>query len=231
MAKEAERRRCGHHELREPLSALECLESVVDPKGSGRNRFNYVVASQDEGVRRAMRAKAGVPLVYLKRSVMILEPMGVVSEEVREREEKGKVRAGLKGGRGAVRGGGKRKREESEDGGDAEVGGGEEPVTKKKKLKGPKGPNPLSVKKSKKEGDKKAVAKEVEDERSVLRKAAKQDPQVGEKALDAADAVEPANIAGVTDGLPRKRKRKRKPNETATGAGADFVTLAEAVEV
>jgi U3 small nucleolar RNA-associated protein 23 len=34
-----------------------------------------VVASQDDEVRRHMRAIPGVPLVYVRRSVMVMEPM------------------------------------------------------------------------------------------------------------------------------------------------------------
>ncbi|GAB7364124.1 hypothetical protein MBLNU230_g4676t1 [Neophaeotheca triangularis] len=225
-AKQAERRRCGHHELEEPLSELECLMSVVDPKASGTNRHRYVVAAQEMEVRRAMRAVAGVPLVYINRSVMILEPMAAKTGEVAEADEKAKIRAGLKGRRGpgdAL----KRKREEDEDeegaGTDAAAAtaaaaaaAGEEQVQpKKKKPKGPKGPNPLSVKKPKKET---AAPGEDEHTRSVLRKASKQDPQIADKALGG-DTVTEGHAAtdGVEDGSRTKRKRKRKPRE----AGGD----------
>ncbi|KFZ14013.1 hypothetical protein V501_03428, partial [Pseudogymnoascus sp. VKM F-4519 (FW-2642)] len=48
-AKLFERRRCGHlpADYPEPLSAESCISSVVDAKGSGRNKHCYVVASQD----------------------------------------------------------------------------------------------------------------------------------------------------------------------------------------
>ena len=216
VAKAAERRRCGHHELETPLSTLECLESVVDPKGSGTNRHRYVVASQDAEVRQRMRGVAGVPLIYIARSVMILEPMAGRTEEVREREERGKVRAGLKGRRGGGDGGLKRMRDEDGEGEDGDVNGdgddeGEgENVQKRKRIKGPKGPNPLSVKKGKKEKD--SVAKQVEDERATIRKATKLDPQAAEKAIDADGAVDDGIVDGVTEGA-RKRKRKRKPKE------------------
>ncbi|EMC95176.1 hypothetical protein BAUCODRAFT_54635, partial [Baudoinia panamericana UAMH 10762] len=146
VAKAAERRRCGHHELETPLGTGECLREVVDPKGAGVNRHRYVVACQDGEVRRAMRRDVvGVPLVYVHRSVMILEPMAGRSEEVREAGEKGKMRAGLVGRRE------KRKREEDGDGGDDGGAAGDGAVAKKRKVKGPKGPNPLSVKKAKKD--------------------------------------------------------------------------------
>jgi U3 small nucleolar RNA-associated protein 23 len=214
VAKQAERRRCGHHELEEPLSELECISSVLDPKGSGTNKHRYVVATQDREVRAKMREVAGVPLVYINRSVMVMEPMAQHSAEVREAEEKGKVRAGLKSRRGAeVVSGEKRKVEEE----------GEEAAAsapKRKKPKGPSGPNPLSVKKPKKEKtagektaeDKKSVGRKVEDERSVLRKAEKQDPQVSEKAISAESVVEGAEGEGAASTDGSKRKRKRKPN-------------------
>ena len=120
VAKQAERRRCGHHELETPLSELECIKSVLDPKGSGTNKHRYVVATQDRDVRAAMREVAGVPLVYINRSVMVMEPMAGRSAEVREAEEKSKVRAGLKSRRGAevVSSGEKRK---ADDDGDEEM--------------------------------------------------------------------------------------------------------------
>jgi len=195
--------------LEEPLSALECLSNVVDPKGGGTNKHKYVVASQEQEVRVKMRGIVGVPLVYLKRSVMILEPMAGVTEQAREREEREKMRAGLIGRRGAHAG---VKRKLEEEGGAAERGVAREesaPTVKRRKVTGVKGPNPLSVKKAKPE-KKKTVASEVEDERATIRKASKSDPQAAEKAIDAATAVNGAvSVDTATDG-PRKRKRKRK---------------------
>ncbi|KAK4499421.1 hypothetical protein PRZ48_009935 [Zasmidium cellare] len=213
VAKQAERRRCGHHELEEPLSARECIESVVDPKGSGTNRHRYVVAAQEAEVRARMREVAGVPLVYIARSVMILEPMSGKSESVREGEEKAKVRAGLKGRRGGAVLSGvgeKRKREEKEDDheqGEQEGDQSEQPA-KKRKAKGPKGPNPLSVKKAKKED-----GKQTEQEKAAIRKATKKDPQAAEKASLNAVSGEGGSEA------PNKRKRKRKPKEASANGG------------
>lgn len=160
FAKSMERRRCNHHELDEPLSTLECLSSVIDPKKSATNRNRYVVASQEEEVRRACRGIRGVPLVYVKRSVMVLEPMAESTIGVKEGIERDKFRTGLRAKPG------KRKRipadgsaaedaelekSETADGQDKE--NGEKPA-KKRKARGPKGPNPLSVKKTKREKSK-----------------------------------------------------------------------------
>ena len=96
-------------------------------------------------------------MIYIKRSVMILEPMADQSVQIREREEKRKFRAELKNTLG------KRKREEKEErnGGEGEGDddGSEsddddvkrESTTEKKpkKNRGPKGVNPLAMKKKK----------------------------------------------------------------------------------
>ena len=243
VAKQAERRRCGHHELDEPLSELECITSVLDPKGSGTNKHRYVVATQEREVRAAMRAVAGVPLVYINRSVMVMEPMAERSAEVREAEEKGKVRAGLKARRGAevvVGGAGEKRKADGDEEGEGEQTAASAP--KRKKPNGPSGPNPLSVKKPKKEKageEKKSAGRKVEDERSVLRKAAKQDPQVGEKAVSAEGVVdgegegEVEGAAGASAADGSKRKRKRKPNNKEGSApshpGNDDAVVAAAV--
>lgn len=179
--------------------------SVVDPKGSGGNRNRYVVATQDEGLRRRLRGVVGVPLVYVRRSVMILEPMSGRTEGVKEEEARGKVRMGLVGRRGVLAGvGEKRKREDDiEEGEEKKEDGGEK---KKRKVKGPKGPNPLSAKKPK--------AKPVEEgERAAVKKAAKKDPQAMEKA----GLAQPDGGEGEGQET-KKRKRKRKPKDTTAGA-------------
>ena len=88
QAKTYERRRCNHHTLEEPLSTLECFKSVIDPKDNNVNKHRYIIASQDSNVRAHLRRIPGIPLVYINRSVMIMEPMANATEELREREEK-----------------------------------------------------------------------------------------------------------------------------------------------
>jgi U3 small nucleolar RNA-associated protein 23 len=196
-AKTYERRRCNHlpEEYPKPLSAKECLSSVVDPKDSKTNKHRYVVASQDLEVRKAMRGVMGVPLVYINRSVMIMEPMASASAETRERGERSKFRDGIKG---KERGSGSLKRKREED------GEGEGEMEKKKgKRKGPKGPNPLSVKKPKK--------KPVEaDSSTAVSKNEKKEAEnvTANQAQGEADGSEPT--------VKRKRKRKHK---SATSGG------------
>jgi U3 small nucleolar RNA-associated protein 23 len=218
-AKSAERRRCGHHELEEPLSTVECLESVVDPKGSGRNKHRYVVASQDQEVRKKMRTIAGVPLVYINRSVMILEPMAMATEDVRSKEERLKMRSGLKSRRQSA--GVKRKRDDGDDNADAEAESEpqaeEEP--KKRKIRGTKGPNPLSVMKPKKTKTQypPATGGDSQAARSVAPADVKQ-----QKAISADTNSDP--MSGAISNESGKRKRKRKPkefNEDATATVED----------
>jgi U3 small nucleolar RNA-associated protein 23 len=191
-AKSYERRRCGHHpeEFPEPLSEKECLSSVVDPKGNKQNKNRYVVASQDLELRRNMRSVLGVPLVYINRSVIIMEPMAGATVDNREREEKGKFRAGLKRGSGSL----KRKRED--DGEEQKENITEDAPKKKKKVKGPKGPNPLSIKKSK---------KKVDEDGATVNKA--------EESKDHIEGLQSLGKNNTSDHVKRKRKRKHKSGE------------------
>lgn len=153
VAKSLERRRCNHHLLDEPLTTLECFRDIIDPKQSHTNPHRYVVASQEEDVRRYCRSVQGVPLVYVKRSVMIMEPMSEDTAKLKERMDKSKFRDGLRRNTAAVTG----KRKEREDNiaemdlkGGSKAEADDNVPSKKAKIRGPKGPNPLSVKKPKK---------------------------------------------------------------------------------
>ena len=158
-AKAFERRRCNHHTLEQPLSSLECLLSVVDPKQSQNNKHRYAVASQDAQIRARMRHIPGVPLIYISRSVMVLEPMTTITSDVRERHEKGKLRNGLKdmkrpkgrrsddeNTRSSMAAGPKALPDSHDTDGNSQHGLVDQ---NRKRKRGPKGPNPLSVRKPK----------------------------------------------------------------------------------
>ncbi|GAB1311262.1 rRNA-processing protein utp23 [Madurella fahalii] len=199
-AKTFERRRCGHLMDEDPLTERECMLSVVDPKGKGENKFRYVVATQDEWLRERLRLVVPTPLMYVKRSVLILEPMSSSSAQAREREERAKFMDGI------IRRPQKRKREEDgsgeddsgkeEEGGDSGKAGqagrtGEQDKPKKKKKRyGPKAPNPLSIKKPKK------------------------DAATGQKAKKAA-----APPTDAPTEVKAKRKRRKKTKEALGAAG------------
>jgi U3 small nucleolar RNA-associated protein 23 len=198
QAKEYERRRCNHQDLDEPLSTLECLSEVVDPKHSGTNKNRYIIASNDSRVRGHMRTIAGVPLMYISKSVVLMEPMANATEQLREREEKSKFKMGLKGQRKPDQAQ-KRKRDDDQEGeqNDQSIA---EPA-KKKKLKGPKQPNPLSMKKAKKDKP---------DQASAPKKP---------KTADTDESQPPATDDGSTPGESSGRKRKRKHKSKADGDG------------
>jgi U3 small nucleolar RNA-associated protein 23 len=201
-----ERRRCGHHpdEYPEPLSALECLSEVVDPKDTGINKHRYVVASNEHEVRASLRLVRGVPLIYINRSVMIMEPMAEGTSQQRSREERQKLRAELRQPNGQ-----KRKRDEDEDEDEniipaEQVDGStahsrrdasSEANTKKMKTaRGPRAPNPLSVKKKKKS----------------------QNTALGSDG--AATSILQEADASQNEGAKKKRKRKKK--KSANGSEA-----------
>ncbi|EGO52903.1 hypothetical protein NEUTE1DRAFT_91696 [Neurospora tetrasperma FGSC 2508] len=217
-AKTFERRRCGHLMDQDPLTERECMLSVVDPKGKGQNKFRYVVATNDEWLRHRLRSVVPTPLMYCRRSVMILEPMSEASQQIRDREERQKFKDGI------IRRSLKRKREDgdekedSEGDSDSEGEGGQgqevnkekstdatgsaeqEQKEKKKKKKnyGPKQPNPLAMKKAKKEDDKK--------------KKSPSDPQRPKKPSD-------TNADSTAEGKAKRKRRRKTAGGAAEGGG------------
>ena len=153
-AKTFERRRCNHQNLENPLGSFECFMSVVDPKGSRTNKNRYIVATQNANLRAHLRKVQGVPLIYFKRGVMVMEPMADSSKNAKALDERAKFRAGLKGKR--ISNVTQSRPRDEVDVGDAELldvdsdssPEGSKPA-KKKTRRGPKSPNPLSVMKSK----------------------------------------------------------------------------------
>ncbi|KAI3403807.2 hypothetical protein KGF56_003367 [Candida oxycetoniae] len=140
LAKTFERRKCNH---RTPINPQDCVESIVDIKGCNKHR--YVVATQSLELRKKLRKVPGVPLIYMNRSVMVMEPLSDASVKYSEDWERGKLTGGLN----ATEAGIIKKSEGGEEGEGGDAAG--EPLKKKSK-KGPKGPNPLSMKKKKTPG-------------------------------------------------------------------------------
>ena len=206
--------------MNEPLSSLECLKSVVDQKASQTNKHRYVIASDTMDVREHMRTVLGVPLVYITRSVMIMEPMAGTTAITREREEKAKFRAGIK-----TKGGGEKRKREDELGAKEGVvvgaGQGEPPVKKKKKEWGKKGPNPLSVKKPKKKEVRVTEAHLVGTKRNApeISTREKHNGDVG-RTISGGDM----EVSATSDPKP-KTKRKRK-HARATESHADVLKAA-----
>lgn len=119
-----------------------------------------------QALRRGARSIPGVPIVYVKRSVMILEPMSAPSEGIREGVEEDKLRTGLT--------------DQS-----VQKSGGPDSGEKKKKKREPKkakGPNPLSVKKPKKRVEQKATAKRERPRDEAEKRDSEKDAEDGEAA-------------------------------------------------
>ena len=144
-----------------------------------------------KALRIAARAVPGVPIVYVKRSVMILEPMSNPSDNVREGLEKGKLRAGLDGDAAL----GKRKRGDGEEG------------KKKGGVKKAKGPNPLSMKKPKKRADESSEGKSKQADKKKSDAAESGGAEAAEKQEDGDSAPKP--------------KRKRRHHKSAKNDGGD----------
>ena len=140
---------------------------------------------------------------------MVLEPMAESTINVKEGIERDKFRTGLR-----VRLG-KRKRDDADEkeaesisrpeddaahGGDQAMG---DPAAKKKKIHGPKGPNPLSVKRSKKG---RGIPEEIEEERPTV---TGRNPE--SSVPDGTGIVEPDTEGAQAPSGRRKRKRKHKP--------------------
>ncbi|KAL9620581.1 MAG: hypothetical protein Q9160_004942 [Pyrenula sp. 1 TL-2023] len=136
-----------------------------------KNKEHWVLASADEGdvdsegriskkrkrgedevvdLRGLARQIPGVPVIYVKRSVMVLEELSGASLNTRRTSEKEKIGRARPGAStvndtARVEDGDK---EDEEEASNEETDGLGEP-TKRKRRKGPKQPNPLSVKKKK----------------------------------------------------------------------------------
>ncbi|KAI1614915.1 hypothetical protein EDD37DRAFT_650076 [Exophiala viscosa] len=135
---------------------LDLLAGQPHGNEQAKNKQHYILASADAednerrrrgyiDVRERARTISGVPIVYVKRSVMILEEFSGASEGVRRRGEKEKFSEGLIGL--------DRKRKRGDREGDSE----DEDLALEDGNTGPKvrgavrakGPNPLSVRKKK----------------------------------------------------------------------------------
>lgn len=151
MAKTFERRRCNHRDAAIP--GERCLLDVLGPT----NKHRYVLASDSAGLRAAVRRDVlAVPVCHHnERNVLVLEPM---SDKTRLRcEELERAKLDLSASRTVL---GKRSGDivglDDEDGehhnadadGEAAGTGQDRAKVALPRKKRPKGPNPLSVKKS-----------------------------------------------------------------------------------
>lgn len=207
-------RHCKHNEEGSIIGEVDCLIDLLagQPKGNEmvKNKQHFVLATADVDererrkrdwvdVREAARNIPGVPIVYVKRSVMVLEELSRASERARGGEERGKLKGGILG----VGDAGGRKRKRGDETGPAEEGGEDEDdgaaETQRRVVRRPKGPNPLSVRKKKAEPQ-------------------KRQGQNGEDAGDHSTSNKAQQAIDEIDGMPKaKRKRKHRGKKDEVG--------------
>ncbi|CAI8048089.1 rRNA-processing protein UTP23 homolog [Geodia barretti] len=128
VAKRFQLRNCGHH--RDPQPAADCVKNMI----SGGNPHHYFVATQDTELQRCLRKTAGIPLLHIVGSTIVLESpthasqkahQDVISSKVQPTEHEKSVISALDSASGVTR----------------------EPLGKRRGRKTPRGPNPLAVKK------------------------------------------------------------------------------------
>ncbi|KAJ2918947.1 hypothetical protein MD484_g1374, partial [Candolleomyces efflorescens] len=121
IAKTFERRKCNH---REAIPADECLADVIGDS----NKHRYVICTQSSTLRTKLRTIPAVPIIHINRSVLVLEPPSDATLRKKALAEQKLLGASTS---------------------DAALIEASQPDAppKKVKKKGPKGPNPLSVKK------------------------------------------------------------------------------------
>lgn len=152
LAKEFERRRCNHPPT-DPKPPHECIKSIVDINGDNKHR--YVVAADNEKLRYSLRRIPGVPLIYMNRSVMVMEPLSKSSAKVSNLKEASKLTGGLN----SIRSGA--------------VGGEEEWPNSAKKRRVKKEPNPLSILKKKKKAPSEAKPEQNKTDKKKRRRTRK----------------------------------------------------------
>ncbi|GAA5859508.1 hypothetical protein JCM8547_006855 [Rhodosporidiobolus lusitaniae] len=222
-AKDFERRKCNHFKAR---PEDECMLSMAGKD----NRNRYVFATQSLDLRIELRKVPSSPIIYIARSVMLLESPSDHTIRQKARMEASKLHVSPEE-LALITGQPLPSTSASADfsPSDAEdataVDAPSETLKKKQKQRGPKGPNPLSVKKKKKdqpaqtgrpskrqreENGGAGEGRESKDEREAKRKRE-------EEAKVVSLAARGSNGAG--EGERKKRKRRRKGGATGAGGG------------
>lgn len=120
VCRELEMRKCNHYP---PQAPSDCIKGIL----GGENKHRYAIATNDKELRQEVAKIPGVPLVYINKSVVILEPPSVATlKRSKELELKKLIPKGSL----------------------LNVEKKVEPIRRFKKR--PSAPNPLSVKKKKK---------------------------------------------------------------------------------
>ncbi|GAA5906883.1 rRNA-binding ribosome biosynthesis protein UTP23 [Sporobolomyces salmoneus] len=223
MAKEFERRKCNHFK---PRPEDECMTAMAGED----NKNRYVIATQSTELRQTLRKVPGTPIIYIARSVVLLETPSDQTLAKKQSMENSKLHASkeelaLLSGKPLP----KPSTSDEENDEEREAGegaGGDEPPKKKRKQRGPKGPNPLSVPKKKKttnppqnavQAGKKRAREELESEQKERKRKREENEKVVVTSL-AGRGTERASIGDGSTGAEGKKKRKRR-KKTKAGEG------------
>lgn len=143
QAKGNEQKKNKHHYI---LAAADYNEGIKDEKAreklESERRKRRKLGNPDIDVRDRARMIPGVPIIYVKRSVMVLEEPATSTTRAIRNIEKEKYKDGIGG---AVRGV-KRGREDDDD---SDIENAQSSAPKGKPVMRAKAPNPLSMKKKK----------------------------------------------------------------------------------
>ncbi|GAA5889374.1 hypothetical protein JCM6882_000725 [Rhodosporidiobolus microsporus] len=210
-AKGFERRKCNHFKAR---PEDECMLAMAGKE----NKNRYVFATQSQDLRQQLRRVPGSPIIYIARSVMLLEAPSDQTMGKKQQMESAKLHVSaeelaqitgqpIPSTSAAVD-------SADEDGAD----GAAEPPKKKRKQKGPKGPNPLSVKK-KKQGDAAQGNRPSKRQREDQGEG-REEREMKRKREEEAKVVSLAARATGERGEGERKKRKRRRKGGAAG-GAD----------
>ncbi|KAJ2029043.1 hypothetical protein IWW57_001882 [Coemansia sp. S610] len=207
-SKEFEKRRCPHQE---PIPGLDCVREIMGDE----NKNNYCVAVQDDDLRAKLRIVPGVPILHVKQSVVVLERKSQVAKDASRQMEKDKL--GLSELERSMLRAVKKQANEAKN----------EKRKKKKKTAGPKGPNPLSIKKAAKKPQVPVKATKPSQEKStgnasatvpvVATSGMKRPRSEGETSVQTAKAATASgNTATSEEGAKHKRKRNRSAKNRGT---------------
>ena len=207
LAKSFERRKCNH---KEAIPGDECIAAVVGEfvhcvfpvlslTTSGEsNKHRYVIATQSHPLRVSLRAVPGVPIVHVNRTVMILEPASDATLRAKHlvrhanpfaRNPSFTYRCNLQAEQDALAPSTSEKAKLNAAAPQVEH------VPKKKR--GPKGPNPLSVKK-------KAQKHGVEEPKKASTTRGDQVDERGKRKRDESD-----NDGEASSPRPKRRRRRK----------------------
>ncbi|KAJ2732091.1 hypothetical protein IW152_004071 [Coemansia sp. BCRC 34962] len=207
VSKEFEKRRCPHQE---PIPGLDCVREIMGEE----NKNNYCVAVQDDDLRAKLRAVPGVPILHVKQSVVVLERKSQVAKDASRQIEKDKL--GLSELERSMLRAVKKQANEAKN----------EKRKKKKKNAGPKGPNPLSIKKAAKKPQVVKATKSSQEKSAssvpatapaVATSGTKRPRPEGDASVPAKKAAAVSGDAAATEeGAKHKRKRNRSAKNRGT---------------